>query len=90
MESLIYFCTALTIEVLTSSERASVPKSKTSVVSFTFVFVVLIILFHLSSDYNEDMSKVSVCYLQFHHINNKGFVPSSVYKESCLMNYILF
>ena len=78
MESLIYFCTALKIDVLTSSVTASVPKSKISVVSSTFVFVVLIRPFQLPFEYDEDMSKGSVCYLQFHHINNKGFVPGCV------------
>ena len=78
MESLIYFCTALKIDVLTSSETASVPKSKTSVVSSTFVFVVLIRPFKLSFDYDDDITKGSVCYLQFHHINNKGYVPGCV------------
>ena len=32
------FCTALKIDVLTSSETAPVPKSRTSVVSSTYVF----------------------------------------------------
>ena len=69
------------IDVLTSSETVSVPKGKISVVSSTVArlfFVVLIRPFQLSSDYDEDMSKGSVCYLQFHHKNNRGFVPSCV------------
>ena len=78
MESLIYFCTVLKIDVLTSSETASVPKSKTSVVSSTFVFVVLIRPFQLSFDYNEDMPKGSVSYPRIHQIGNKGFVPGCV------------
>ena len=75
---LIYFCTALKIDALTSSETASVPKSKNLWLVQRLFFVVLIRTFQLSIDYNEDMSKGSVCYLQFHHINNKGFVQGCV------------
>ena len=78
MESLIYFCTALKINVLTSTETASVPKSKTSGLVSRLFFVVLIRPFQLSFEYDEDMSEGSVCYLQFHHINNKGFVSGYV------------
>ena len=80
MEKLIFFCTALKIDVLTSSDTASVLKSKAKHTWFVsrLFFVLLIKPFQLSFEYDEDMSKGSVCYLQFHHINNKGFVSGCV------------
>ena len=84
----------LNVEALTSWETASVPTGKhlwmVPLTFFFLSFVLLIRSFHISSNYNKARSRGSVCYLQFHHIYNKSYVPSFVLIDAGLINYILF